>query len=242
MKWKAILILLFSFLSFTAILPAEESGKKKKTEDTTLPGYPVAAEPSSSRTNSIYSLPFGFGMAKDIYSKGLLVWKVLPEGAEIRLDGRVIKAGDDMGTTGALQILRGIHTIELTKEGYVPYLQTFGIQPFQKIEISRTLQAQTAKEAVRPSQEAKAAEGYLELDVQPPDATVYLGGSRIGTAGDFGSGKKVPVPAGYQELFITAPHSMPYVESIEIEKGKDVKRQIRLNPLSAGGAEEKKTK
>jgi hypothetical protein len=58
---------------------------------------------------------------------GLLALRVQPRDAAVTIDGEVWESSDDAGLL-VLQLLAGVHTVEIEKEGYRPYITDLAVQ------------------------------------------------------------------------------------------------------------------
>lgn len=203
----------------------------------------------------LYRTPYSPGSTST--DVGALNLVIKPKKSEVYVDGRFVgRAKDFDGYPGYLWLEEGSYEISLVRDGYVTFSDQIAIRTGQVIDVELRLQpgvssparaplasgaeagrevqeqvATAPKEASSPEirQDVRATPGQLELEVQPPDASVYLDGRLLGSGQelvDLHAG--LIVDPGAHSLSMVRPGYEEQRLDFEVESGQTVSLQVVL--------------
>lgn len=189
---------------------------------------------------------------------GAIDFDVDPEDAEVYLDGEMIGIADNFdGFPSYLWLRKGTYDVVVYRPGYQTLARQVSLNPGEMVDFNDTLQR---GEAVRPEDlPAKSTErreerlrrdrervaeaaikarvrdrdfevGRIHLDIQPDDATVYLDGRFLGSAGElsFLSAGVVAEP-GQHSIEVVRPGYRTEKRSVVVALGESVDIEVELH-------------
>ncbi len=115
-----------------------------------------------------------------------------------------------LGSTGLLNLSPGLHHLLVHHQFYLPIVNNFDLTPGDTVIHSFKL---------------KRAQGILSLGGQPAQATYKIADKQ----GDLSHLKKLELPAGNHQLFVTAPYYYPLEEDIRVARDTTIVLNINLN-------------
>jgi len=188
---------------------------------------------------------------------GALNLVIKPKKSEVYVDGRFVgRAKDFDGYPGYLWLEEGTYEITLVRDGYVTFADRVVVRTGQVIDMELRLQqglstparaplasivepGPAAQEEVATAQEessspgirqdVRATPGQLELELQPPDASVYLDGRLLGSGqelADLHAG--LIVDPGAHSLSMVRPGYEEQRLDFDVESGQTVSLQVTL--------------
>ena len=136
---------------------------------------------------------------------GVLEVRANVDGALVLIDG------EPLGETPLIEVIEaGRHSIVVTRDGFADFESTFTLRPDATVEVVAEMQ--------------RIAPG-LQVDVDVPDAVVFLDGKQVG------SGSKVvvdPAPAGRHRLLVRSKEFGDWEKDVELKSGKLVPVKVSL--------------
>ncbi|MEW6067875.1 MAG: PEGA domain-containing protein [Nitrospirota bacterium] len=166
---------------------------------------------------------------------GYINVNVHPKDAEVSVDGEYRGIADDFdGIPSYLVLSEGSHKITFRKKGYSSVSFVVNVIPAQAITLDITME--TIKEETAPSVEERIYQldmegvGYVELDIKPSDAVIYIDGYFYGVASQFKeTAETVALKSGSHQIEILKPGYVTYTANMLIEKGKTKILKITLD-------------
>lgn len=169
--------------------------------------------------------------------KGFVDMAVTPYDADVWVDGEYVgRAQDYAGDPKFLKLSSGSHTITLAREGFSPQRLAVVVEPSRLLTLDVTLlplgaasaavaTAPTASQPVAPASTDDGATyqldlektGYLNLNVTPADAAVYVDDESYGMAAEYNNDKSIVLRAGTHTLHVVRPGHTSQVQKFEIE-------------------------
>lgn len=149
---------------------------------------------------------------------GTLVVDSTPSGASVYVDGTY------RGTTPlTVELQPGQHTINVTLEGYKPYLATVNVPPGETVKITAKL-------------EKKIATGTVWINSQPTGADVYVDGTWRGT-----TPLTLTLPPGTHTIEIRKEGYPPTRKTVEVAPGEEKKITLTLAVVTSQDTQPKTT-
>jgi hypothetical protein len=158
---------------------------------------------------------------------------VSPRDAQVIVDGeyRGIADGFD-GAPAYLELAPGKHKVEFKKEGFESASLIVAVEPRELVSIDLALKeipAAAGPVEGKTYEFNKEGTGYVELDVTPADAVVYIDDAFYGTVSQFReTGNKIMLRAGNHTIEIGRPGYTLYRGSITIPENGTVKLGVSL--------------
>ncbi len=170
----------------------------------------------------------------EVAQVGYLNLDVRPQDAKVYVDDEYRGIAHDFdGSPSYLTLHRGQHRITFKKEGYSPVSFIVKVVAGELITLDVTMNL--IKESA-PSPEEKVYQldmdstGYVEFDVSPPDAAVYIDNEFYGTASRFRDvSNTLILRTGAHHIEIIRPGHISYVGDITLKKGERKKMKITLD-------------
>lgn len=154
-------------------------------------------------------------------------------------DARVFVDGEERGIANAfdgapnyLEVLPGRHRIEFAKPGFEPVSVIVFIDPGEVVSVDldlRPVPEATAPPESRTYQLEREGTGYVELDVEPSDAAVYIDDVFYGPVSQFkDAGHKIMLRAGTHTVEIGRPGYVLYRGSFTVSAEETTRLEVTL--------------
>jgi hypothetical protein len=166
---------------------------------------------------------------------GYVDLNVRPGDAVVTVDGVVRgKAHDLSGAPDLLSLVPGPHTLALSKEGFKTARFTIHIIPRRTIELDVTLDLlPNGKTGTEPTYQLDLNKtGFLSVQVEPKDASLYVDDSFYGMVSQFSNAESsIVLRAGSHKVEIMRPGYKPYSETVVItgDKAKEINVKLEKN-------------
>ena len=207
-------------------------------------GWPHFSFGYSYPTQAYVVEPAGYSRYRP--SSSAVETDVRPKRAQVTLDGRPVGEARDFNGPWDLLVLRpGVHTLEFSAPGYMTLrievdaerggyyhvreslLEGSGMDP-RSSEASPAAVAEVAESDK--SRSGRLTAGRLHLQVEPPDAAVYLDGEFLAQAGELvrlhGA---LSVAVGEHTLEVTRPGYVDETHLLVVERDEPARIRIKLD-------------
>jgi hypothetical protein len=153
-------------------------------------------------------------------ANAVLVVQVNEPNADVYVDGqKVAVAWANGGRRADIRVKPGTHNVEVRKNGFIPHVEQVTLER-GRIE---TIRAQLV-----------AADGTLIVDVNEPNADVYVDGQRAAVAwGNGGKRAEVRVRPGTHKVEVKKDGFTPYEEEVTLGGGRQETIRARLEKVPA---------
>jgi len=142
---------------------------------------------------------------------GTLVVDSTPSGASVYVDGSY------QGTTPlTVKVQPGPHEVNVTLKGYEPYTKTVNVPPGGTVRMAAKL-------------EKKPAAGTLQVNSEPPGASVYVDGTYRGT-----TPLTLTLPPGTHTVEVRKEGYQPVKRTIEVAPGEEKRITLTLPAVPQG--------
>jgi hypothetical protein len=164
---------------------------------------------------------------------GYVDTNVQPKDAQVIVDGAVrgmAYAFD--GAPAYLDLPPGRHRIEFTREGFEPVALVVFVEPGEVVSVDLSLKEARGKGAP-PEEKTYQLEtqgtGFVQLEIEPSDAAVYIDDAFYGPASQFrDAGHKIMLRAGRHTVEIGRPGYVLYRGTVTIEATETTVLEVTL--------------
>jgi hypothetical protein len=163
---------------------------------------------------------------------GYVELNVLPSDAYVYVDDEYRGIARNFSCSpDCLYLIRGKYSITLKKEGYKTERFIVHVVPGRLMELDANLDlavvGRGGKESIHDLKLEKT--GYLELNIEPQDASVYIDGGFFGVASQFSESQgPIVLESGTHKIEIVKPGFEAFSTDIEISKEKKEKLSIKM--------------